>query len=254
MAIKTDMSKAYDRLEWVFISAVMSKMGFSSTWIEWIMRCVTSAKDHVLFNGQPRGNITPHRGLGDLLSPFIFILCTETLVSLLNQAEIQGKKTGMCVARASPPVSHLLFADDSLFFCKAEPRECDEVMKVFKTCEEASGQCINFEKSSLLFGKKIPGSVKETIKSSTGITNEEGMRTYLGIPEDISGSKKKLFTFLKDRLQNRVNGWTGRWVTKGGKEVLIKSIIFALPTYVMYTLLLPLETCENLSSAITQFW
>ena len=80
------------------------------------------------------------------------------------------------------------------------------------------------------------------------------MGSYLGIPEDISGSKVRLFAFLKERLQNRVNGWTGRWLTKGGKEVLIKSILLALPTYVMSTLLLPLETCENLASAIAQFW
>ena len=106
MAIKTDMSKAYDRLEWDFISAAMSKMGFSVMWIEWIMRCVTSVKYHVLFNGQPRGNITPHRGLrqGDPLSPFIFILCTEALVSLINHAENHGKRTGMHVSRANPPV------------------------------------------------------------------------------------------------------------------------------------------------------
>ena len=76
------------------------------------------------------------------------------------------------------------------------------------------------------------------------------MRTYLGIPEDISGSKRKLFAFLKDHWQNRVNGWTGHWLTKGGKEVLIKSILLALLTYVTSTLLLPLETCEKLASAI----
>ena len=131
MAIKTDMSKAYDRLEWDFISAVMKNMGFSDTWIEWIMRCVSLVKYHDLFNGQPRGNIIPKWGLrqGDHLSPFIFILCTEALISLLNHAENQGKITGMSVSRASPLVSHLLFADDILFFCKAEPCECDEVMK-----------------------------------------------------------------------------------------------------------------------------
>ena len=132
MVIKTDMSKAYDRMEWSFIEAVMRKMGFSEIWIGWIMRCITSVKYKVLMNGEPRGNIVPGRGLrqGDPLSPFIFILWTEALVSLLNHAENQGKITGMRVARASPLVSHLLFADDSFFFCKAEFRKCEEVMKV----------------------------------------------------------------------------------------------------------------------------
>ena len=80
------------------------------------------------------------------------------------------------------------------------------------------------------------------------------MGSYLGIPEDISVSKIRLFAFLKERLQNRVNGWTGRWLSMGGKEVLIKSILSALLTYVMSNMLLPLETCENLASAIAQFW
>lgn len=48
------------------------------------------------------------------------------------------------------------------------------------------------------------------------------MGTYIGIPEDISGSKKKMFAFQKERLHNRIKGWTCRWLTKGGKEVLIK--------------------------------
>ena len=53
---------------------------------------------------------------------------------------------------------------------------------------------------------------------------------------------------------HRVNGWTRRWLSKGRKEVLIKSILLALPTYYMSTFLLPLEICESLASAIAQFW
>ena len=53
---------------------------------------------------------------------------------------------------------------------------------------------------------------------------------------------------------HRVNGWICRWLSKAGKEVLIKSILLALPTYVMSTFMLLLEICENLASAIAQFW
>ena len=120
----------------------------------------------------------------------------------------------MRVAHASPSVSHLLFADDSLFLCKAEPRECEEVMKVVRTYGKASGQCINFDKSSLLFGKRIPANDRQQIKDTLGIQNEGGMGSYLGILEDISGSKCKLFAFLKEKLLHRVNGWTGRWLSK----------------------------------------
>lgn len=70
---------------------------------------------------------------------------------------------------------------------------------------------------NLLFGKRVGGDVRQQIKDTLGIQNEGGMETYLGIPEDISGSKCKLFAFLKDKLMNIVNRWTGRWLSKGGK-------------------------------------
>ena len=206
------------------------------------MRCITSVKYKVLMNGEPRENIVPGRALRqeDLLSLFIFILCTKALVSLLNHAEIQGKITGMRVTRACPSVSHLLFADDSIFFCKVEPRECEEVMKVVRIYDKASGKCINFDKSSLLFGKRINAATRQEIKYALVIHNDGGMRKYLGIPEDISGSKCKLFAFLKENLMHRVNGWTCRWLSKGGKDVMIKFILLALPTYVMSTFSAPI--------------
>lgn len=58
------------------------------------------------------------------------------------------------------------------------------------------------------------------------------------IPENISGSKNKLFTFLKDILQNRVNMWSVQWLSRGEKEVHIKYIVLVLPTYVMSSFLL----------------
>ena len=88
MAIKTVMSKAYDRVEWNFLEVLMEKMGFDRSWIRWIMACVNSVTFSVLLNGNSHGFIRPERGIrqGDPLSPFLFILCAEALVSKLNQS------------------------------------------------------------------------------------------------------------------------------------------------------------------------
>ena len=89
MAIKTDMSNAYDRIKWSFTEALLHKMGFDSRWIKLMMECISSVQYRVLLNGQPRGLIIPKRGLrqGDHLSPYLFILCTEALIMNIKKAE-----------------------------------------------------------------------------------------------------------------------------------------------------------------------
>jgi hypothetical protein len=63
MAVKLDMNKAYDRVEWFFLEKVMKRMGFAGRWINLIMMCVRSANYAVLINGSPTGRIFPTRGL-----------------------------------------------------------------------------------------------------------------------------------------------------------------------------------------------
>lgn len=80
------------------------------------------------------------------------------------------------------------------------------------------------------------------------------MGVYLGSPEKICGNKKQAFAFIQDRLQSRINSWSAKLLSKRGKEVLIKSVPQALPTYVMSCFLLPQEIIRKLTSAISSFW
>ena len=80
------------------------------------------------------------------------------------------------------------------------------------------------------------------------------MGSCLGLPESLGGSKTKMFSFVRDRLQNRINGWSAKFLSKGGKEVMIKSVATALPTYVMSCYRLPKTITSKLTSAIAKFW
>lgn len=198
VAIKMDMSKAYDRVEWSFLEALMRKLGFNECWISWIHLCISSALYNFLINGEPKGNIIPSRGLrqGDPLSSFLFIILTEALISQIHGAEGEGILTGLKIARHSPPISHPLFVDDNLFFCKAEPQQCREVMKIIEDYGQASGQQLNVSKSSIFFGSKVHAETKTEIKDALDISREGGMGVYLGLPEKICGSKRQVFAFI----------------------------------------------------------
>ena len=85
LALKLDVSKAYDRVEWNFHHGIMVRLGFPEIWVDRVMCCVTTPSYSILINGKPYGTISPSRGLrqGDPLSPYLFLLCTEGFTSLL---------------------------------------------------------------------------------------------------------------------------------------------------------------------------
>ena len=120
----------------------MRKMGFSDTWIGWIMQCVTTVTYSILVNGVPMGNIRPSKGIrqGDPLLPYLFILCAEGLSALSHHAKRTHLIGGVPTSSRGMKISYLFFVDDSLLFCKATAQEWGQMLALLEKYEKVSGQ------------------------------------------------------------------------------------------------------------------
>lgn len=156
-AVKLDMHKAYDRVEWVFLEKMMMKLGFDRRWIQLIMACVNSVQYTVHFNSVETDIFSPTRGLrqGDPLSPYLFLIVAEGLSCMLRGAEERGELEGIKVCREAPTISHLLFANDSLILLHADKKNADVLADILNRYCVSSGQKLSEAKSSIFFSQQI---------------------------------------------------------------------------------------------------
>src|SRR5438105_3739031 len=151
--VKLNMAKAYDRVEWVYLRAIMLKLGFSEQWTNLILKCMQSVTFSVRVNGQFSNFFKPTRRIrqGDPISPYLFLLCAEGLSSLLKFSGPQYLSRGIHVGIHGPWISHLLFADDCLVFTQASDSGAKQLHDLLETYRVGSGQLVNRSKSAIFF-------------------------------------------------------------------------------------------------------
>nr|XP_023896368.1 uncharacterized protein LOC112008266 [Quercus suber] len=256
MAVKLDMSKTFDRVEWGFIAKVMEQMGFCNRWRDLVMQCITLVSYSILINGAAHRNIYHSRGFrqGDPFSPSLFLLCAEGLSTLIHQAARNKLITGISINRGCPKVTHLFFANDSIFFCKAAFEECHLLRSILRQYEEASEQKINTDKSSIFFSPNTAQETRDEIFNILGHMQNSRHMKYLGLLSLIGRSKSQVFAILKEKVGHKLAGWKGKLLSMGGKEILIKAVAQAIPTYTMSCFLLPQGLCDDMEIMMKNFW
>ncbi|XP_027101522.1 uncharacterized protein [Coffea arabica] len=123
----------------------------------------------------------------------------EGLSAILRRANRQGSMYGIKIANEAPSLSHLLFTDDLLIFCRAKVGEAVQLMKVLEDYGRASEQLINKDKSSIFFSKNVKGRKNEEVLKELEGMREVHQSKYLRFPMIIRRSKRQVFEFIRQK-------------------------------------------------------
>ncbi|XP_062114000.1 uncharacterized protein LOC133825012 [Humulus lupulus] len=207
-AIKIDLRKAYDTVDWVFLENLLKALKFPMKFIGWIMACVRNTSYFLLMNGRIQGKFKGGKGQrqGDPMSPLLFVIIMEYLTRSLQQAALNSpfRYHPMC---KSLKLINLCFADDLLLFCKG------------------SLAAIRF--------------VKGVLDSFATATEGLFPLTYLGVPMRPTKWKHEDCEVILQKFRLKIQNWASRHLSFAGRIQLINSVLLGLQKYWMSIFVLP---------------
>lgn len=151
-------------------------------------------------------------------------------------------------------MTHLLFVDDSLLFCRATAQECQNVLDILDVYGKCLGQQINKNKTTLFISKSTSEELRDHIKVALGVPEIRQYEKYLRLPSLVGWNKKASFNYIKERIWKKIQGWKEKLLSQAERESLIKVVVQVIPTYTMSCFKLPVGLYTEIESLIRKFW
>ena len=188
--------------------------------------------------------------------PFSYLLKRSSwLITKKKKKKTEaGHIRGVSICKKGPRLTHLFFADDSFVFCRATLDECQRIQTLLNVHEKAFGQQLHRNKTGLFFSKSTPPNILGQIKDFMGVQEIKQHEKYLGLPSLFGKHKKASLMFIKEKVLTKLQGWKEQLLSQMGREILLKVVIQAIPTYAMSYFKIPITLYEEIESLIRKFW
>ena len=254
MMFKVDFEKAYDSVSWSFLDYMLMRLGFCLKWRKWISTCLQTATISVLVNGSPTKEFVPSRGLrqGDPLAPLLFNIVAEGLTGMMREALNRDLYISFLVGKQKEPTNILQYADDTVFIGEASWENAVVLKSMLRGFQMASGLKINFAKSQI----GVVGVQASWIQEVADFLNCRHMDFpfhYLGMPIGIKSSSRVVWEPMISKFEAKLSKWNQKNLSMGGRVTLIKSVLNALPIYLLSFFKIPQRVVDKLVSLQRNF-
>ena len=234
LAMKIDVSKAFDTLSWEFLIYVLEKFGFNQTFRNWITSILLSANISISINGAQQGYFKCNRGVrqGDPLSPLLFCIAEEVLSRGIRKLVEEGKVDLIKASRSAYIPSHCVYADDLMVFCKGKQSSLEALKDLFTRYAGCSRQVMNLSKSSIFAGG-VSEARLNNMKVLLGFSIGTLPFTYLSAPIFKGRPKKIHLQLIADRVRIKLANRKAALLSIAGRVQLVKFVVQSMLIHTM---------------------
>jgi hypothetical protein len=254
LALKIDITKAFDTIEWPFLLKVLKSFGFNDVFCNWIDKILKSATLSISINGSLNGYFHCNRGVrqGDSLSPLLFCIAEDVLSRQITKLVENGQLMPIKGTQSVMVPSHSLYADDVMIYCNGKQSNLIALKKLFTRYALASGQVVNVSKSTIYSGS-ISNSRLLHIAQFLGFSIGALPFVYLGVPIFKGSPKVAYFQPMADKIKAKLAAWKASLLSVAGRIELVKSVVQSMLIHSITVYSWPISLLKGLERWIKNF-